>query len=368
MSFIGDILSGTPAYTPQQLQKPVSDAEAQAANQQANQAIQQQQQFLQALQGQNGIQNQSDVYNQLSQVAQGQGPNPAQAMLNQATAANVANQAALMAGQRGTGANAGLLARQAANQGGALQQQAVGQGATMQANQSLGALGQMGGLATQQVGQQQQATANLNQFAQGNQQNLLGAIGSQNQATLGQDQLKANLASQAQQRQMSLAGGLLNAAGSVVAGPMAAGAKQLFSAGGGGAAPNFEAAMAAGHGAKGYADGGMIQAIGKENYSPSKSKASQHFKSAFAAGGQVPKQALPMAPVSGEALAAQGQMVPGQAKHPGDNYSNDVVPARLSPGEIVLPRSVTMSEDPVGNAAKFVAAVMAKQASKKKGK
>lgn len=32
--------------------------------------------------------------------------------------------------------------------------------------------------------------------------------------------------------------------------------------------------------------------------------------------------------------------VPGEAEHMGDNYKNDKVPAMLSPGEVVVPRSV----------------------------
>jgi hypothetical protein len=79
-------------------------------------------------------------------------------MLSQATGANTANQAALMAGQRGSGANAGLMARQAAQQGAANQQNSAGQAATMQANQSLNALNSMGSLATSQANQQANAT------------------------------------------------------------------------------------------------------------------------------------------------------------------------------------------------------------------
>ena len=73
-------------------------------------SLTQQQQLLQALQGQNGIGNQSQVYNQLQGVVNGTGPNPAQAMLNQQTGQNVAQQAALMAGQRGAASNVGLIA------------------------------------------------------------------------------------------------------------------------------------------------------------------------------------------------------------------------------------------------------------------
>lgn len=71
--------------------------------------------------------------------------------------------------------------------------------------------------------------------------------------------------------------------------------------------------------------------------------------------------------VNGEQLAAKGKMVPGKPKVGGakNSYANDNVKALLSPGEIVLPRSVTQSKDPVNNAAKFVQAVMAKQGLKK---
>jgi hypothetical protein len=151
---------------------------------------------MQALQAQNGIGNQSSVFNQLQGVANGTGPNPAQAMLAQSTGANTANQAALMAGQRGAGANVGLLARQAAQQGGANQQAAAGQAATMQANQSLGALNQLGGIAGQQVGQQAAATGALTGAQQSEQGLLYNQISNQNNANVAMttDQNKNNLA------------------------------------------------------------------------------------------------------------------------------------------------------------------------------
>lgn len=109
-----------------------------------------------------GFQGLANTAGRYEDVASGRGPNPAQAMLNQQTGNNIAQQAALMAGQRGAGANVGLLARQAAQQGAATQQQAVGQGATMQAQQSLNALS---GLTAAQ-----QAAANVAQQQVGNQQ------------------------------------------------------------------------------------------------------------------------------------------------------------------------------------------------------
>ena len=45
----------------------------------------------------------------------------------------------------------------------------------------------------------------------------------------------------------------------------------------------------------------------------------------------------------------------------GDTYANDKIPAVLSEHEIVIPRSVTMSSNPVKNSADFVAQVIAKR-------
>lgn len=39
-------------------------------------------------------------------------------------------------------------------------------------------------------------------------------------------------------------------------------------------------------------------------------------------------------------IMMQAGGVPGEAEHMGDNYKNDKVPAMLSPGEVVVPRSV----------------------------
>lgn len=54
-----------------------------------------------------------------------------------------------------------------------------------------------------------------------------------------------------------------------------------------------------------------------------------------------------------------GGVVPGGAPVAGDSPKNDVVPAMLSPKEVVLPRSITLSEDAPQKAAAFVAALMA---------
>lgn len=64
----------------------------------------------------------------------------------------------------------------------------------------------------------------------------------------------------------------------------------------------------------------------------------------------------------GQALAtmvglSRGGRVPGEPETFGDSEENDTVPAWLSPGEIVIPRSVAQSPDAPSEAAAFVAAV-----------
>lgn len=173
--------------------------------------------FLQAVQAQNGLGNQSSVFNQLQGVANGTGPNPAQAQLAQATAANTANQASLMAGQRGSSANPALIARQAAMQGAQNQQNAAGQAATMQANQSLNALSSMGNLATSQANQQAGATNAYSQAAQGAQSNVLGGIAAQNNANVGmtsnQNSSNAGISQVAAKQQGDLIGNLTGGVG-----------------------------------------------------------------------------------------------------------------------------------------------------------
>lgn len=298
---------------------PVTPEMIAAANGQVGATQQQQAAFLQALQAQGGLQNQSNIYNQLGGIVDGTGPNPAMAALHQATSQNVANQAALMAGARGASTNAGLIARQAAQQGGAIQQQAVGQGATLQAQQALGALGQQGNIAGQQVGNQLTVQQQVAQNALGNQSTLLG-LNSQFNAPLAQGQ---------QAYDQKLVGGLLNG-GAVAAAGLAGGKPKVN--------PNDPSVSGlapgqAGPSAAYMAEGGMIEADGKENTFDF-----EHIEK-FLHGGKVD----------------------GKASVKGDSVKNDKVHALLSPGEVVIPRSVMQSADPAGESAKFVQAIMARK-------
>lgn len=337
-------------------------------------SLEQQQALLQALGAQGGIQNQQQIYQQLQDIAAGKTGNLAQAQLQQATGANVANQAALMAGQRGAGANVGLMARQAAQQGAQTQQQAAGQAAALQAQQQLGAIQGAGNLATTQVGQQQAA-----------QQAALAAQLQQ------QQQLQAaNTAYSAQQA--DLAKGEMGMAGSAIGGlaqgigtgltmgatkaPAVAPAVATGAAKGAGGAASGIASMGALFGAHGgeieenFASGGQVN-----RRLMSRPSVIQSYLQKINPGilPMQMAQNMPITPTQpimaprmmaggdvGDSLKAGGH-VPGHANVLGDSLKNDTVHAMLSPGEIVLPRSVTQSANPSEAAARFVQAMKAKK-------
>lgn len=180
-----------------------------------------------ATQGAQGMNTQQGLTGQLQGVVNGTGPNAAQTALNQNTAANVGNQAALMAGQRGAGANVGLMARQAAQQGAATQQQAAGQAATLQAQQQIAAQQQLQKLASDQIGQQATAVQGVNN-AQQNEQNILqGANTSENNANVSMQSNVNNVNSQTaganQQANSNVLGGIMSGVGSVLGGLFAKG-------------------------------------------------------------------------------------------------------------------------------------------------
>lgn len=337
---------------------------------QAQSGVNQQQAFVNALNAQNGLGNQANVFgqqqalaNQLQNIGNGAGPNPAQAALNQATGQNVANQAALMASQRGANANAGLLARQIANQGANIQQQAAGQSATLQAQQQLGALGalqnqqgMLAGQANQQVTQQAQGLQGLNAASQGLQGNVYGLQGNQNSTNAGIAGINAK-------NNADILGGILKGASSGIA---AAAAYK------GGMVPS-------------YAEGGPVNApksfFGNmlkgmtENTSAPKpynelgDGVAQLLGNVFAHGGKVPAMVSPgeiyLSPEEAKdpKRAAQmaklkemkGQKIPGKAEIKGDSLKNDKVKAELEPGGIVIPRSHSMDPEKAAAFARQVA-------------
>ncbi len=371
-----------------------------------------QQDLLAALQRQNGLGNQSQVYGQLQGIANGTGPNPAQAMLNQATGQNVANQAALMAGQRGAGSNVGLMARQAGMQGAGIQQNAAGQAATMQANQSLNAINQAGQMANAQAGNQIGQTNANTQAQQAEQQALLGAHGNYNSAQAGSQASvnagNAALANTSMQGQQGMIGGLLNGAG--------VGIKTLFGADGGvvhmanggdssafqGAASKFgqflqgagstmapqaqesvQPTTPSGQLQKGSSQfaQNLVGALGSRSSAPNAgaiaggggSSGIANTMMPFSRGGQVPAMVSPgekyLSPQAvqqvekGANPMQVGETIPGKPSVGGakNSYANDTVSKTLEEGGVVVPRSATQSKNPHRASSEFVHKVLAKR-------
>ncbi len=316
---------------------PITQAQIDEQRQNVTQGQMNQADFLRAVQAQNGLGNQTNVFNQLQGVASGTGPNPAQAMLANSTGQNVANQTAMMAGQRGASANPALIARQAAQQGANTQQQAAGQAAALQAQQQLGALNQMGGLANQQANQLAAANQAYTNAALQGQQNVNQGAGIYNNAAVGmQSNLNNNNAELTKQNNGMMADLVKNITGGVGS-------------------------------VLGLAEGGIIKSGPQSSYG----------KMMMAAGGKVPALVSPgekyldpkdVAKVAkGANPMIVGEEIPGKAKVGGakNSYANDTVPKTLDEGGIVIPRSITQGKDASKKAAAFVDAILKKQSLKK---
>lgn len=376
----------------------------------------------------NGYQNSQDIQsqqqglaNQLQQQTLGQGPNPAQAALNQATGNNVQTQAALMASQRGAGSNPALIARQAAQQGAATQQTAAGQGATLQAQQQI---------AAEQALQQQQANlASGNVAEQGVNASLFNsaanANNSQNNNQVQNYGMEQGINSQVAQNNTNAVNkstsGLIGGAGSLAALLAAKGGMVKMS--GGGLTPDVGVSGSI-HSpyAPDLSNSGVLGDSPSSNSSQSLPSGSSDSSDPFAniggkggvgqgitgssqdaGGGALAGGAGDAGTISdGAMLAAKGGKVSDSAKGPrshvgrwlndknakksmiepmlsatggkvktmapgegavksGNSYSNDKIPALLSEGEIVLPRSVTMHKMAPEKAAEFVRKTLAKK-------
>ena len=344
-------------------------------------------------------------------------------MLNQATGQNVANTAALQAGQRGASGNVGQMARTIGQTGAQTQQTAAGQAATLQANQSLNAIGQAGGIAgTQAANQVGQVNAN-SAAQQAEQSQLLGAQANFNAAQAGMqgniNSANAGLA----QSQMGMTGSVLGGAASGIAAGLLLAAKggmvKKMASGGDASAfsgsgaqskfgqflisnqsvmnpqmsgapapiqPDPNLAKGAKSGAQALtkalmssspSDGGPDPFNGPNSPDvgdlPQAGTPGMHLNpDAFAKGGKVKALVSPgerfLKPSDVKAVAKgqksplkAGEKIPGKPKFPGNDYRNDTVPKNLEEGGIVIPNKVLQSKNPGHEAKKFVDAVLAKR-------
>lgn len=314
MAFVKDLFSSNKGAGFQaqsaSISNPVTPEQINAAYQQSQQGLTNQDAFVQALtQAANpALGNQSSLNALLMNQSMGGGPNPAADQFRQNTGQIAAQQAGAISSQKGI--SPALASRMIAMQGGAAQQNAAATAAQMRANQILNSQQLLNQNSAQQVGQAMQGQQAYNQSAQGEQQNLFGALGQYNSsavgATNGMNSANATIASQNAQNQAKMFNSFAQAGGKAVGMP----------------------GMAQGGEVPAYNAGGPVSGFGKHM---------ANYKS--------------------------GGMVSGKAPMSGDSRANDVVPAMLSPKEIVLPRSVTMDKDAPKKAAEFVAAIMARKKS-----
>lgn len=314
--------SGTGIQGPQyaNVTNPVTPDQLSSSYGGVNNSLASQQALLAAIQGQNGLGNQSQVYNQLQGIANGTGPNPAQQQYQNNVNQIAQQQAGAIASQRGI--SPALQSELMSQQAGLAKTNAAGAGAEALANQQLNAIGAAGNMANQQSANQIGATGMNTQANLQNQGNLLGAMGGYNNSlTSGQGSINAANA--------GMAGNMINGQAGVIQG--IGGALGLMKSGGAGGAASPAAAAPAG---AAMAHGGLVDGP--------RSFVGKHLMS-MKSGGQVP----------------------GKPKVAGDNPKNDTVPAVLSPKEIVIPNSITMSKDAPKKAADFVAKVLKSKGMRK---
>lgn len=369
MGFVGDLFSGSKGagYTPQGVTGMPDYLQTTNANQLAQgyghtqSGINQQQAFLNALYKNNigALGQQNQLANQL---AGGQGAtNLAQAQLAQNTGNNMREQAALMASARGAGSNPGLIARQAAMAGGAMQQQATGQAATLQAQTALAQQQQLAELNNARLGQLQGGLNSYNQAAQNQYGMGLNAAGNQNQQAIAMQSNINNVGGGIAQGNQGFQSGFLSKllykggqvpgyadGGEVQNGPTSILGRFLQAHSGSQAPSNGVQSLPAAN--QDY--GGGMQLMSKATgIAPGQNDGGLHLMSKGAsqlgglfggAGGGAADLAGGAGGGAGMGLAAAlspGGKVPGKAEKSGDSEQNDTVDAKLSPGEVVIPRS-----------------------------
>ncbi len=332
---------------------------------------------------QTGMRNMQYSFDQLKNVASGQGPNPAMAQYNQ----NVQDLAKQQSGAISSvqGISPALAARMASQQGSGAMQNAAAAGATAQAQQQLGAMGQMGNIGAQMQGSSNAMQQNMNNVNSG-------------------------LAQTTMQGQQGLMGGLMNGAGAAMklfadggAVPMAGGGlapmssftqflqsraqapaesaveptQQLapvsgFSQGlGGYGKQKTKVETSPAPGATNMGQGPTMANMGQPVAAIPYSQPQMYGAAPMAGGGKVPAMLSPgekyippgkvgQAAASANPLAA-GKTVPGKPKVAGNSYSNDVVPAKLDTGGIVIPNSIMQSKNPEKGAHDFISNIIAKR-------
>jgi hypothetical protein len=358
--------------------------------------------------------NQNSLGAQLLAQSQGQGPNPAQMQLQQATDANNKMAAGQYASQKGI--NPGLGQKQIMTNAANQNQTAAGQGAVLGAQQQLAAQGQLGSLYNQ-IGNQ----------ALTNQNTLQTGAAAQNNASNYGTGINAGVAAQNTAAIQNTSSGIYNGIGSMMSmggGGGGGGGMGMYK---GGEVPHYDEGGDVGMGAPATPDylgnfnfqdhssdflgnddlvgakndaanssiasgGSGDQSVGGGgspgqapnwasgmNFDPTGSEKQSSggggggggimsmlpmLAAAAAHGGMIGSRSLPADHPVMMALKARGGPVPGTPMVEHNSPKNDTQPAMLSPGEVVLPLNVMNAKDP-GAAAKMFVEQLKKSKSNK---
>lgn len=341
---------------------------------------------------------QNVLQQQLEQQAAGAGPTPEQIQYEANVQRQLAGGQGLIASQRGL--NPALATRMGANLAASQGAQSAGQAAMLGQTRQIEAQKQLQNLLSGRAGQaftQQQlmtqanvptmqtqaAIANANQqAAQGIVGGLLGGIGAMAQRAHGGEIPKYfdGGVTEVTFPEMEIFGQAPKSS----AAPAKSEAAQYLSSPGssksgfgsgfdtmgvGGGTGNVSPVLTAGFGEVGALGANPALKQGIQGLFP-KGKAKSGGSEGAMAGGPMDTlgpmmdaaSAAPIVAAKGGAIDFRGGgNVPGKAKVKGDSFKNDTVPAMVSPGEIVIPRSIAQGKDAAKKSADFVAAVLAKK-------
>lgn len=355
----------------------------------------------------NAYQNAQQNYGQQSsyiQMLQNQangtgGPSVAAQLLAQQTQQNNQGAASLVASQRGL--NPALAARMGLNAQASNNQASAQSGALLRSQEQLQSQGLLGQALGQQGNQNLQLLGQANQASQGAQQINAGVAGQNAQLQLGADQINAGVASQNATTNAGLVGGLLGGLSS--GGTMAAqGATKMAQGGmvddhlkhiqtglqiygqyqklfGNSPAANANPGTSLGSGASAAGDATADAGSGISDAAAGAGDAAGEAVGSAAAGageaagsaaggaGAAAGDAIGSAVAEGIAAAAasRGGKVPGQANVSGDSLRNDTVPIEASPGEIIVPRSITQGPNAGEKAKSFVEHILSQKGKPK---
>lgn len=320
--------------------------------------------------------NQQDLVETLKGQIAGKGPNPAETEFKQNVAQNIANTQGVIASNRGL--NPALAARMGANAIAAANADAAGKAAILRQNQEIQATNELGGMLGQEQqgnlgeqglyvqGQGNAMAANL-ATAQGNQkaaQGIVGGIFGGAGAALGMDEGGEVPPGVVAMPPLEITGAPFvpkaqpidfthpNAQPTNDRQPESKLAALLKRPNFGPQDPILQGMTTFGAGLGDALRSSPPNATVNEQPIPSGETSNvPGMAISEARGGRIPMNFKP------------GGKVPGRAQAKGDMKKNDTVPAMLSPGEVVIPRSVTTLPEKQADqkGAQFLAAVLAKK-------